>query len=132
MSTFEISAPSSSTGIQWADLKGSLLLFKVHSYEPSLTTQFSKAPGDASAVRADVTVLDGDLTGTEYTDTLVFPKVLQSQIKGKVGGGLVLGRLEQGAPKSGQSAPWKLAEDLTKADKDLAVAHLEKNDTPPF
>jgi hypothetical protein len=41
--------------------------------------------GTTSAVRATVTVIDGDKAGETYDDTLIFPKVLQSQLKSKLG-----------------------------------------------
>lgn len=117
----DFSGPSSSDGIKWGDYKGALLMFEVKSYEPSIETQF----GNTSAVSANVVVLDGPNADTVVSDTLVFPKVLQSQIKGHIGG-KVLGRLGQGEAKKGQSAPWKLA-DATEADKTIARAYLAKN-----
>ena len=120
------SAPSSVTGIQWDDLKGALLLFKPTEYVTGIKTQF----GDANAMRADVTVLDGDLAGTFHDDTLVFPKLLSSQLKPKVGG-MVLGRLGQGDKKPGQSPPWKLTE-AVEADKVIARAHIAKTTEAPF
>lgn len=122
-------APSSASGITWADLKGALVLVKVHGIEPEIKT----VHGNSSAVRADVIVLDdkGDVPAeTAYTDTLVFPKVLQSQIKGNVGG-MVLGRLGQGEKKPGQSAPWMLAE-ASEADKAIGRAYLAKTAEAPF
>lgn len=119
-------APSTATGIKWADLKGSLLLFTVHGIENGIKT----VHGDAQAARVDVVVLDGADSGTKYADTLVFPKVLISQVKPSVGG-MVLGRLGQGTAKPGQSAPWLLAE-ATDSDKDVARAYLAKNAATPF
>lgn len=126
MSNDEFGQPSDSTGIVWADLKGALLLVKVHEAGIEMDTQFGKS----SAVRADVIVLDGDDVGTEYNDTLIFPKVLQSQVKSKVGG-RVLGRLGQGEAKKGQSAPWKLASS-TDADAATAREYLAKKNPSPF
>lgn len=123
----EFSGPSSADGIKWADYKGALLMFEVKGYEPSVNT----VHGETSAVQANVVVLDGADADTVITDTLVFPKVLQSQIKGHVGG-KVLGRLGQGDAKKGQSAPWKLA-DATEADKAIARAYIAKHATAaPF
>jgi hypothetical protein len=119
-------SPSTATGIQWKDLKGSLLLVKVHGIEAAIKT----VHGDTPAVRADVIVLDGDQAETTYNDTLIFPKLLQSQVKGQVGG-MVLGRLGQGVAKPGQSAPWTL-DDATEADKGVARAYLAKTVSPPF
>lgn len=103
--------------INWNDTKGHLLLFTVHSVERGIETSF----GEADAVKVDVADLDTDTT---YHDTLVFPRILQSQLNGKVGG-MVLGRLEQGEAKKGQSPPWRLA-DPTETDKVKAREHLAK------
>jgi hypothetical protein len=122
----DFAAPSTASGIKWADLKGSLLLIKVHGIEPAIKT----VHGDTAAVRADVIVLDGSEAGTAYNDTLIFPKVLQSQVKGNVGG-MVLGRLGQGVAKPGQSAPWTI-DAATEADKGVAREHLAKSNPAPF
>jgi hypothetical protein len=122
-------APSSASGITWADLKGALLLFTVRGIEAEINT----VHGPSSAVRSDVVVLDDKgtaPTGESFGDTLVFPKVLQSQIKGSVGG-MVLGRLGQGEAKKGQSAPWMLSE-ATEADKAIGREHLAKANPAPF
>lgn len=124
--TDPFAAPSTATGIKWADLKDSLLLIRVSSIENGIKT----VHGDAQAARCDVTVLDGPQAGTAYIDTLVFPKVLVSQVKANVGG-MVLGRLGQGSAKPGQSAPWLLAE-ATDADKNTAREYLAKNSPTPF
>jgi hypothetical protein len=122
----EFSGPSSAEGVKWADYKGALLMFEVKGYEPSIQT----VHGETTAVNANVVVLDGVNAETVITDTLVFPKVLQSQIKGHVGG-KVLGRLGQGEAKKGQSAPWKLA-DASEADKAVAREYLAKVTKTPF
>lgn len=118
--------PSTATGIEWKDYKGDLLLIKVHGFEASIPT----VHGESSAVRADVIVLDGASKGEEFKDTLVFPKVLQSQIKPSIGG-MVLGRLGQGQKKPGQSAPWVLAE-ATDADRQIGLDYLAANTEAPF
>lgn len=51
-------------GIQWDTLAGRLLLIEVGVVENAIKTAF----GDSDAVRASVTVLDGDTAGTEHTD----------------------------------------------------------------
>lgn len=103
------------SGIKLADHLGALLLVEVLGVETGIPTTF----GDSDAVKANVHVIDGDGAGTDYDDTLIFPKVLQSQLKKSVGQ-KVLGRLGQGQAKPGQSAPWLLneatAEDVTKAE----------------
>ena len=125
--------PASAVGINWTDLNGSLLLFTVKSQEHGIETAY----GSSDAVRADVTVIDGDLAGTEYGDTLVFPKVLQSQLRPAIGG-KVVGRLGQGEAKKGQSAPWKLAaatDDEKKAAQavlNLAASGVTKGSEVPF
>lgn len=122
----EFSGPASADGIKWVDYKGALLMFDVKGFEPSINT----VHGETSAVNATVVVLDGDHKGEVITDTLVFPKVLQSQIKGNIGG-KVLGRLGQGEAKKGQSAPWKLS-DATEADKAVARDHIAATTKAPF
>lgn len=121
--------PSTATGIDWKELNGSLLLFKVHAQETDIQT----VHGPSNAIRADVHVLDGDLADSVYSDTLVFPKVLQSQLKPSIGKGegLVLGRLGQGHKKPGQSPPWTLAA-ASETDKKAGKTYYEANlnDTP--
>ncbi|MCK8674119.1 hypothetical protein M1M07_23785 [Rhodococcus sp. HM1] len=121
-------APGSASGVKWEDLNGKLLLIQPLSEEAGINTSF----GAANAVRANVTVLDGPTAGEEFNDTLIFPKVLQSQVKGNVGTGRFnLGRLGKGLAKPGQSAPWMLG-DPTDSDKDIARAHLAKAASAPF
>ena len=117
----EFSAPSSASGIKWDELKGSLLLITVNEFRPEVRTMH----GDQPAVSADVVALDGDAEGATYADTLVFPKVLISQLKARAGGGKVLGRLGKGTAKPGQSAPWMLSE-ATEDDKTKARAYISK------
>jgi len=114
------SDPSAATGTQWADYLGGLLIFEVGSVE-TLQTMY----GPSDAVRCIMHVLDGKCAGTIAADTLVFPRVLQSQLRGDVGG-LVLGRLEQGVAKPGQNPPWKLAE-ATPKDRRAADAYWAKH-----
>ncbi|TFV66082.1 UNVERIFIED_ORG: hypothetical protein E4P37_07885 [Bacillus sp. AZ43] len=98
--------------IDWTALQGALLLFTVTAAE-------------VDAVRADVIVLDGDKEGEVYTDTLIFPKVLQTQVKPSIGS-MVLGRLGQGQKKPGQSPPWVLLP-ATEADKVTGRDWLRRN-----
>ena len=119
-------AISSTTGIGWEDLKGSLLIVEVISLELAIKTSY----GVSDAIRANVSVLDGDEEGTVYRDTLIFPKVLISQVKSAMGG-KVLGRLGQGVKKPGQSPPWMLS-DATEADKVAARAYLAASTEAPF
>lgn len=122
----EFGAPSSTSGIQWEDYKGALLLIEPKGFEPEIETQF----GTTSAVRANLTVLDGDSAEEVFRDTLIFPKVVQNQVK-NADTRYVLGRLGQGEKKKGQSAPWKLAE-ATDADKQIARDYLRKAAPAPF
>ena len=109
-----------STGdhLDYADLKGNLLLVSVLKETDEIETQF----GPASAINADVAVLDGPLKGTTYSDTLIFPKKLKAQLRGAVGG-KVLGRLGQGEKQPGKNAPWQL-DPATDADKETARKYL--------
>lgn len=121
-------APGSATGLDLKEIEGRLLLIKPLSQETGINT----ALGEKDAVRADVTVLDGPDAPTEHVDILLFPRVLQGQVKSNIGTGRFnLGRLGKGIAKPGQQAPWKLA-DPTDADKDVARAYLAKKTEPPF
>ena len=129
MSTSYVAPSEPSGGLNYTELEGSLLLIKVHGVEADVRTVFS-TPGVASpAVRADVSVLDGTHRGETLEDTLIFPKMLQVQLKTRVGQ-LVLGRLERGVAKPGQSAPWRLSA-ATKEDEQVADAFLRQPLTTP-
>lgn len=119
MSQNPFAAPAApSAGIQWKDLNGALLLIEPAGIESGIPTTY----GEAEAVRADVHVLDGAQGGQEYADTLVFPTILRSQLKSRIGQ-KVLGRLSQGQAKAGQSPPWILAE-ATEQDVAKGTAFL--------
>ena len=129
--TSPFAAPAApGAGIKWETLSGRLVLVQPHSLETGITTAF----GVADAIRADVVILDGPDAGTKHDDTLIFPKVLQSQLRNQVGQ-KVLGRVTQGQAKPGQSAPWILAE-ATDADTAIGVAWLNRTAVtsakPPF
>lgn len=116
-----------SSGIDYSQLHGKLLLIKVMSLEDHIPTVHTK-PGEKNpAIRGDVTVLDGPQAGQEYPDALIFPKVLQGQLRSRMGQ-LVLGRLAQGQAKPGQTAPWKL-DTATAADEQVAEQWLAKQST---
>ena len=88
MTSNPFAAPAAAgSGVKWEALSGQLVLVKPHSVETGILTTF----GTAEAVRADVVVLDGPEAGTQYDDTLIFPKVLQSQLRSRLGE-KVLGR----------------------------------------
>lgn len=123
MSEFVSAAPPSG-GIEWASIKGSLLIVEPLSVEQGVQT----VHGPADPVRANVYVLTGPDTADEYADTLVFPKVLAGQLKGQIGK-KVVGRLGQGTAKPGQSAPWVL-DPATPEDIEKAKSFLEKQTGP--
>jgi hypothetical protein len=128
MSTDMFDGPSSATGVVWADLKDRLLLIKPSEVAKEIQTTF----GPTDAIRADVIILDGPGAPEVHADTLIFPRVLQSQVRSNVGTGRMnLGRLGQGNKKPGQSAPWMLG-DPTDADKAIARAYINGNAQPPF
>ena len=112
--------PGSGDKLPLADLLGNLLLFTVDKSIDEIETEYGKA----SAVGCNVAVLDGASKGDTYNDTLIFPRVLQSQLRHAVGGGKVLGRLTQGEKKPGKNPPWKL-DDPTEDDKVTARKYLE-------
>lgn len=112
-------APGSGDKLPLADLLGRLLLFTVDKVVAGIQTEF----GETDAISCAVAVLDGDAKGDTYDDTLIFPRVLQSQLKASTGGGKVLGRLNQGEKKPGKSAPWIL-DDPTEDDKTTARKYI--------
>lgn len=119
-------APSG--GIDFKTLSGALLVVDVLSVEEHVPTVHTK-PGEKSpAVKADVFVLDGASQGEEFLGTLIFPKILQSQL-GRSVGRKVIGRLTQGTAKPGQSAPWMLAE-ATEADNAAGEQWLQARSAP--
>lgn len=111
-------------GIKWEHYNGALLIIDVHGVKNDITTTF----GLSDAVAATVTIADGPEAGRVYADTLIFPKILQSQTSSKVGS-KVLGRLGQGVAKPGQSAPWMLnpATDQDKAQAGAVLTSLAAN-----
>lgn len=115
-------APASS-GIQWEEYENKLLLIEPLEVEKGITTVHSKTPGDTDATRANVFVVlskDGS-KHEDMEDVLVFPKVLQGQLRKVVGTGVVFGRLVKGEKKPGKNPPWTLA-DPTPADTKAASA----------
>lgn len=109
-----VAAAPGGGGIEWAEYKGKLLVVEPLEVEKDVKT----IHGETDAVRANVYVVLGKDKHEAFEDTLVFPRVLQSQIRRKIGS-VVVGRLDQGEAKRGQNAPWVLAEaspaDLKKA-----------------
>lgn len=121
MTTSPFASPASTTGIDWDAANGSLLLIEPLSIEEKVNTSL----GEKDAVRANIAVLDGKLAATEFADVLIFPRVLQGQVRSRIGQ-KVLGRLGQGTARPGQSPPWILAE-ATEADQQLGLRWLQRS-----
>ena len=120
-------------GFNAADNEGALLLIQALEIVSDIPTSY----GDTDAIRANVAVLDGTNKGDTYPDSLIFPRVLQSQLRPNIGGDQVLGRLGKGTAKPGQSAPWRLddptPDDVTTAEKYVAyIATQAEADEAPF
>lgn len=127
MTTNPFAAPAAATGgVDLKTINGALLIIKPAAVESGIQT----VHGPSDAIRADLYVVDGPLGGEVYEDTLLFPKVLQGQLKARVGQ-LVIGRLGQGQAKPGQSAPWVLQE-ATAADIAAGAAFWEKQQADRF
>lgn len=62
--------------------------------------------GEKDAISATIHDVD---TGDTFEDALIFPKVLVSSLRNRVGQ-TVLATLTQGQAKPGQSAPWTLTD----------------------
>jgi len=112
--------------VEWSDINGALLILDVIE----VTQEINTVHGPADAVRANVYVVEGTRAGAEYNDALIFPRMLKSQLRGKVGK-KVLGRLTQGEAKRGQSPPWML-EAARAGDADKATEHLARRATSQF
>lgn len=125
----QFAAPASpSEGMDFNELQGSLLLIKVVYLEEHVPNVNTK-PGEKSpAIRADVTVLDGPLAGKEYADALIFPRVMQGQLRSRIGQ-LVLGRLTKGEAQPGKNAPWKL-DPATAQDTQVAEQYMARKTQP--
>lgn len=110
------SAAPGGMGITWDGYTGKLFVVEPLDVEKDINT----VHGVSDAVRANVYILLGKNKTDEFEDTLIFPKVLQSQTRRKIGE-IVVGRLEQGEAKRGQNPPWVFAEadtsDLKKASE---------------
>jgi hypothetical protein len=101
-----------------AELEGALLLVSPLEQMAEMQTSF----GPATPIRANVAVLDGASKGNVYDDALIFPRVLQGQLRPSIGG-MVVGRLGKGTAKAGQSAPWTLIA-ANDGEKDTARKYL--------
>lgn len=107
-----------SAGIDFKEVFGSLAIIDVNGLKPNVQT----VNGVRDAIEATVVFVDGPQAGIVHDDTLIFPKVLVSQLKGKIGQ-KVLGRIAQGTAKPGQNAPWQLVE-ATPQDVALGEQYL--------
>jgi hypothetical protein len=116
MTDQQYAIPSTGGGdkLPLAELLGALLRIDVLEALSDVQTSF----GPAHPVRCNVAVLDGDQKAATFDDTLIFPRVLVSQLKPSVGK-VVVGRLGRGTAKPGQSAPWTLT---APTDDDIATA----------
>lgn len=113
--------------IDWEDYLGKLLLIWPLGQEEVKTADY----GEKDAIRADMVVLDGADGPEELPDILVFPLVLQGQLKRNLRTGKpVVGRLGQGEAKAKQKPPWKLME-ASEADKAMATKYLTAKQAKP-
>jgi hypothetical protein len=112
-------APNDGDKLDLKAMNGALLHITVKDIVRDIPT----VHGISDAISADVVVLDGTGKGDTYEDTLIFPKVLRSQLTQVVGTAdpVVVARLGQGQAKPGKSAPWILtaptADDLDTAKR---------------
>ncbi|ETJ03699.1 MAG: hypothetical protein Q605_AUC00802G0006 [Actinomyces urogenitalis DORA_12] len=118
------SVPSPTGGFKPSEHEGQLVIFEPKAVETDIQTNY----GVSDAVRATVTILDGPGGVEEIPDALIFPKVLQSQLKPRIGEAL-LGRIGRGNAKPGQSAPWLVLEP-TEADLRTGSAWFNQHRTP--
>jgi len=124
MTTFADPGAPGGDKLPLAELNGALLLIEPLEALKDVQTTF----GATDPVRANVHALDGTNAGQVYDDTLIFPKILASQLRDKIGSPVVA-RLGQGIAKPGQSAPWTLNA-VTDADKAVAAAYHAKLTAP--
>ena len=108
------------------ELKGALVIFDVHEVVESITTSY----GDATAIRCNVSALDGAHAGHTWADSLIFPKLLVNSLRPNVGR-KVLGRVGQSTTSSGHLA-WILepSNDADKVTANAFVAAQPKTDAP--
>jgi hypothetical protein len=99
--------------------KGKLFVIEPFDVEKDIVTD----NGVTEATRANIWVVraaDGSKYD-EYLDTMVFPRVIQGQLRAARNKSVVFGRLTQGEAKPGKNAPWVLA-DPTPEDTAAASA----------
>ena len=117
--------PAQSDILPLDDLLGCLLLFTVYEETDPINT----VHGQQTAIRADVVCLDGPKQGELFENSLIFPRILKTQLRRSAGGMMVLGRLGQGQKKPGQSPPWSLAAS-TEQDKQVAQRYVDSHGHP--
>lgn len=115
-------APPGGGNFDARTLNGSLLLITPLSHEQDIKT----SNGLKDAIKANIVVLDGTEAGNEINGGLIFQGRLIGQLKGRIGNGMVLGRLGQGPAEKGKNPPWIL-EDPNAGDKEKARAYLAAN-----
>jgi hypothetical protein len=122
-------APGTASQVDWESLLGKLLLIRPLSKEEGVKTQDY---GEKDAIRADMVVLDAEDGPDELLDILIFPLVLQGQLRRNIGKDRpVVGRLGQGEAKGKQKPPWKLLE-ASDADKEVARRYLTAQSTGKY
>jgi hypothetical protein len=102
-----------------SEMNGSLLVIWPTALEEDVPTTY----GDADAIRANILVVDGEHAGEYIDDALIFPRVLVSSLRSKVGR-QVLGRLGQGQAKPKQDPPWIL-QPFDDDDATAAIAAVQ-------
>lgn len=112
--------PGSTSSIKWADHEGQLVLIW-----PKIEKPFEYDGETKDVIEAKVVVLDppGGIP-IEYGTTVIFPRVMQGQVRGNIGKNRPnLGRVGKGEAKPRQSPPWILL-DPNETDKKIAVSFL--------
>ena len=114
-----VAAAPGGSGISYDEFEGKLLVIEPLEVEKDVET----VHGTTDAIRGNVyAVLSKDGSKfEEFEDTLIFPRVLQGQLRKAVGKSLVFGRLVKGEKKPGKNPPWTLA-DPTPSDTKAATA----------
>jgi len=126
----EFGGPGERSNFKLADHEGALLLITPKSLEEDIETAF----GESDAIKADIVVLT-DTNGKKLKEpieelgALIFQRVVIGQLTESIGKRRVLGTIDRGVAKKGQSAPF-LIEVPSEDDKAIARAYLASVD--PF
>ena len=119
--------PGSTTAIKFSDHEGRLALIwaraeRQHTYDGETK----------DVIQGDVVILDPPGSDPiEYKNTMIFPRVMQGQVRGNIGTGKPnLGRIGKGEAKPRQTQPWIL-NDPNEQDKKMAVAYLQNPNAKP-